>query len=179
MTGTIAPVKGRVVACALAAIAAGTLLILALHWLNATGLRGEAFASQYAPMDGNAVVYVESPRERGGVLLLSGALARPGERVGEVRVYAALLPLDGEDEAMTLLNTQMVRRYDIAAELGCDDHCGFAAAARESALKPGRYAVVLADESNGEKRLAATGLTLALGDGGELLGFEIAEGGGA
>lgn len=170
-----APVRGRVAAALLAAIFALAALVCALHWVNAVTLRGAADLSAYTPFEEDeAVALVEEAREERGVLLLSGALMHPGRGVGEVRVRAALLPLSGGRVCgeMTLLNTQMVRRYDLAEAYGCDDHCGFAAAAACRLLGPGEYALALADESDGTKRLAVTDLTLTLGDGGALVRVE-------
>lgn len=163
-TARCAPVKGCAVALFLAAILALAAAVCAAHWVNAVTLRGTADAADYAPAPEGTLALVEDVSERGGVLYLSGAL--PREDIGAVRLRVALLP-PGESE-MTLLNTQMVRRYDLAAAYGCDDHCGFAAAALGRLLAPGVYAVTLADESDGAKRLADTGVRVTLGEGGHL-----------
>lgn len=163
-TARCAPVRGRAVVCFLAAILALAAAVCGAHWLNAVTLRGTADAADYARAPQDVSALVEDVSERGGVLYFSGAL--PRESIGAVRLRVALLPPGGGE--MTLLNTQMVRRYDLAAACGCDDHCGFAAAALCRLLEPGDYAVALADESDGVKRLVDTGVRVTLGEGGRL-----------
>ena len=161
-----APVRGAVVLAALAAILLLAVAVCALHWQNAVSLRGTIRLVDCETTDGareGLTPLVEEARTRGGAIYLSGALLREGA-VGEVRVRVALIR-KGSDEA-TLLNTQMVRRYDLAQAFGCDDHCGFAAAVRVGSLSPEEYDIALIDESDGARRLVTTGRTLTVGKAG-------------
>lgn len=171
-TRTYAPLSGRIVAASLAAILLLAAAVCALHFVNAVSLRGTASRSDYAaPADDVIAALVERIEEKDGVLTVGGALLRGN--TGVVRLRVALIGEDGE--TLTLLNTQMVRRYDLARACGVDDHCGFAASAWAKSLAPGRYAVALADESDGTKRLVSTGASLELGEGGVLLGWTAEE----
>lgn len=168
---TCAPVHRRTLLSGLCAILAASALVCLVHWINAVTLRGVASIADYEEMDeGSIVALMEDVHMQDGVLYLSGALLRPKQTVGEVRVHVALLPLERGERSGTLifLNTQMVRRYDLAKAYDCDDHCGFAAAAACRLLAPGEYAVALTDESSGEKRLVLTGTILTLGERGAL-----------
>ena len=169
-----AAVNNRVLAALVAAALLLSAAVCALHFVNAVGLRGTARASDYAQTDAageGLIPLVEAIDERSGVLYVSGALMRPGQYVREVCVRVALLPAEGDERTMTLLNTQMVRRYELARDYGCDDHCGFHASALSKRLGEGSYAVALADESDGTKRLIDTGARVTLGEDGALLGW--------
>ena len=174
---------------ALSALAGILLLaaaVCALHVVNALTLRGTARVSDYAPLaraeqdmaveaegwgDAQLPVYTDGERsfalwlreatETDGMLCFSGALLRPEQTVGEVRVRVGLIPAERPEE-IVLLNTQMVRRALAGQELGMDDHCGFTAAAARRLLSDGRYAVVLVDESDGARRLIDAGVDIAL-----------------
>ena len=174
-----AAVDNRVLAALVAAALLLSAAVCALHFVNAVGLRGTARMSDYAQTDAAAeglIPLVEAVYEQDGILYVSGALMRPGQYVREVRVRVALLPMEGDAVTMTLLNTQMVRRYELARDYGCDDHCGFHASALSKRLDEGSYAVALADESDGTKRLIDTGARMTLGEGGALLSWS--DGGG-
>ena len=152
--------------------------VCALHGHNAVSLRGTVQVSGYSLTDGAAeglVPIVHDPWEDNGVLYISGALLRPGQQVGAVNVRAALLPqalIEGEpaktQETAILLNTQMVRRTELAQQYGCDDHCGFYAAVQTDRLPEGtyQYRVMLADETDNGKRMIDTGLTVTPIEGG-------------
>lgn len=126
--------------------------------------------------DERFITYVWDIHAEHGVLYISGALMRLHQDVGEVRVRVGLIAeeLSGEDgpvasENVLLLNTQLVREWDLrelAEEYSCDDHCGFAAAVRESALRTApegwQYRIVLIDETDGAPRLFETGCWVAL-----------------
>ena len=112
------------------------------------------------------------------MLCISGALLRPGQNVGEVRVRVGLVPAERPEE-IVLLNTQMVRRVLAGQALGVDDHCGFAASAARRLLPDGQYAVVLVDESDGARRLIDAGVDIALSrDGLTVVRGDGAEGAG-
>ena len=175
-----ASVHARYVAALIAAALLLAAAVCALHWVNAVSLRGTVDAGDYLALDASdagLISLVEAVREERGVLYVSGALMRPGRKVGEVRVRVALLPLSDDSRELTLLNTQMVRRYELAKEYGCDDHCGFHAAARGKRLQGGSYAVALVDESDSVKRLYITGASVTLSEGGALLDWS--DGGGS
>lgn len=119
--------------------------------------------------DARFAVCVERLEERGGLLRVSGFLLRLAEPTREVRVRVGLIPgtFDGEknaggallpsDEGI-LLNTQMSRRGELAEAYGQDDHCGFEAAAKLSALSEGTpYRVVLVEQTDAGMRLFETG----------------------
>ena len=192
-----APRRGVVLA-ALAAILLLAAAVCALHVVNALTLRGTARVSDYTPLaraeqnmavegwgDVQLPVYTDGERsfalwlreatETDGMLCFSGALLRPEQTVGEVRVRVGLIPSERPEE-IVLLNTQMVRWVLAGQELGMDDHCGFAASAARRLLGDGQYAVVLVDESDGARRmidagmdiaLSRDGLTVVRGDGAE------------
>ena len=175
-----ASVHGRLTAALIATALLLAAAVCALHWVNAVSLRGTADVSEYLALDASEaglIPRVEAVYEEGGVLYVSGALMRPGQRVREVRVRVALMPLGEDSRELTLLNTQMVRRYELAEEYGCDDHCGFYAAAQSRRLAGGSYALALADESDGTKRLLITGASVALSADGALLDWS--DGGGS
>ena len=157
-----APVRGAVVLAALAAVLLLAAVVCALHWQNAVSLRGTLRLADCETTDGareGLTPLVEEARARGGAIYLSGALLREG-KIGEVCVRVALIP-KGAQKA-TLLNTQMVRRYDLSDTYGCDDHCGFAASAQIKRLSPGTYDIALIDESEGAKWLVTTACTVTI-----------------
>ena len=170
----------------LAAILLLAAAVCALHVVNALTLRGTARVGNYAPLaraeqdmavetegwgDVQLPVYTDGEHsfalflreltETDGMLCFSGALLRPGQAVGEVRVRVGLIPAERLEE-IVLLNTQMVRWAQAGRELGMDDHCGFAASAARRLLPDGQYAVVLVDESDGVRRLIDAGVDIAL-----------------
>lgn len=152
--------------------------VCALHWMNAVSLRGTTALAAYRLTDGaaeNLVAMVDEPWMDEGVLHISGALLRMNQQVGEVNVRTGLIAQQLEAgapaqpaEQVILLNTQMVRRQDLAQEYGCDDHCGFHAAVDAGKLEHDhvQYLVVLVDETCGAKRMLETGLTIKLIEGG-------------
>lgn len=169
-----------VVAGALALIALLALAVCALHAGNAVALRGVVSVGDCEVLargrEADCIARVERVEAGGGLLRVSGALMRPGETVGEVYIRVGLVavrqeemgdPAGGlapEDEVI-LLNTQMKRRPDLAEAYACDDHCGFEAAARESALRAGTpYAIVLLDGASAKAQLLQTGCWLMLGE---------------
>ena len=172
----------------LAAILLLAAAVCALHVVNALTLRGTARVSDYVPLaraeqnmavegwgDVQLPVYTDGERsfalflreltETDGMLCISGALLRPEQAVGEVRVRVGLIPAERPEE-IVLLNTQMVRWVLAGQELGMDDHCGFAASAARRLLSDGQYAVVLVDESDGARRLIDAGVDIALSQDG-------------
>ena len=167
-----------VVFCALMAILLLAFAVCALHWVNAVSLRGTAQLEDYTLTDGvaeNLVPVVDEPWMDEDVLHISGALLRLDQPVGGVNVRVGLIAQQLEEgtpaqsaEQVVLLNTQMVRRFELAQEYGYDDHCGFHAAVDTGLLQNGgvQYRVVLADETDGAKRMIATGVTAALIEGG-------------
>ena len=181
----------------LAAILLLATAVCALHVVNALTLRGTARMSDYTPLaraeqnmavegwgDVQLPVYTDGERsfalwlreatETDGMLCFSGALLRPEQTVGEVRVRVGLIPSERPEE-IVLLNTQMVRWVLAGQELGMDDHCGFAASAARRLLGDGQYAVVLVDESDGARRLIDAGVDIALSRDG----LTVVRGGGA
>lgn len=173
-----APLKKRLILSALAATLLLAAAVCLLHWTNAVSLRGEANVGEYALKSAeqeNLVLMLDDPYEKDGVMHLSGALLRPGREAGAVNVRVALLPqrlVEGGKTAAPdtaiLLNTQMVRRQELAAGYGADDHCGFHAAVDIKRL-PGegyQYRVALADETDGEKNLIETDMTVTPIEGG-------------
>ena len=191
------------VLAALAGILLLAAAVCALHVVNALTLRGTAQVGDYVPLtraeqdmavdealfgaaqrstytDGarSFTLALTDPALEDGMLCISGALLRPGQTVGEVRVRVGLIPTERPEE-IVLLNTQMVRRTLAGQALGMDDHCGFAASAARRLLPDGQYAVVLVDESDGARRLIDAGVDIALsrdglmvvrGDGAEEAG---------
>ena len=180
-----APRRG-VVLVSLAAILLLAAAVCALHIVNALTLRGTARVSDYTPLarvaqnmpmeealwgvaqlpvyaDGERsfALWLREPEETDGMLCISGALLRPEQAVGEVRVRVGLIPSERPEE-IVLLNTQMVRWTQPAQALGVDDHCGFAASAARRLLGDGQYTVVLVDESDGARRLIDVGMDIAL-----------------
>lgn len=172
----------------LAAILLLAAAVCALHVVNALTLRGTARVSDYVPLaraeqnmavegwgDVQLPVYTDGERsfalflreltETDGMLCISGALLRPEQAVGEVRVRVGLIPAERPEE-IVLLNTQMVRWAPAGQEPGMDDHCGFAASAARRLLSDGQYAVVLVDESDGARRLIDAGVDIALSQDG-------------
>ena len=172
----------------LAAILLLATAVCALHVVNALTLRGTARMSDYTPLaraeqnmavegwgDVQLPVYTDGERsfalflreltETDGMLCISGALLRPEQAVGEVRVRVGLIPAERPEE-IVLLNTQMVRWAPAGQEPGMDDHCGFAASAARRLLSDGQYAVVLVDESDGARRLIDAGVDIALSQDG-------------
>ena len=173
-----------VVLLSLAGILLLATAVCALHVVNALTLRGTARMSDYTPLaraeqnmavegwgDVQLPVYTDGERsfalwlreatETDGMLCFSGALLRPEQTVGEVRVRVGLIPSERPEE-IVLLNTQMVRWVLAGQELGMDDHCGFAASAARRLLGDGQYAVVLVDESDGARRMIDAGMDIAL-----------------
>ena len=163
-----APVRKSVAVAGMAFFAALALLANILLWLNATTLRGTVSAADYRVIPLEAVgtddalgLEPDIPEDgvyiSGGVLHIRGALYRRGAQVGAVNLHVGLIwtPKDGkEEDAVTLLNTQMVRlEEDDAKALGVDDHCGFHAAVDPTCLphqdEAGQYRVVLADDTTG------------------------------
>ena len=176
--------RRSVVLAALAGILLLAAAVCALHVVNALTLRGTARMSDYTPLaraeqnmavegwgdvqlpvytDGERsfALWLREPEETDGMLCISGALLRPEQDVGEVRVRVGLIPSERPEE-IVLLNTQMVRWTQPAQALGVDDHCGFAASAARRMLGDGQYAVVLVDESDGARRLIDVGMDIAL-----------------
>ena len=177
-----------VVLLSLAGILLLAAAVCALHVVNALTLRGTARMSDYTPLaraeqnmavegwgDVQLPVYTDGERsfalwlreatETDGMLCISGALLRPEQAVGEVRVRVGLIPAERPEE-IVLLNTQMVRWAPAGQEPGMDDHCGFAASAARRLLSDGQYAVVLVDESDGARRLIDAGVDIALSHDG-------------
>ena len=177
-----------VVLLSLAGILLLAAAVCALHVVNALTLRGTARVSDYTPLaraeqnmavegwgDVQLPVYTDGERsfalwlreatETDGMLCFSGALLRPEQTVGEVRVRVGLIPSERPEE-IVLLNTQMVRWAPAGQEPGMDDHCGFAASAARRLLSDGQYAVVLVDESDGARRLIDAGVDIALSQDG-------------
>ena len=163
-----APVRKSVAVVGVAFIAALALLTNSLLWLNATTLRGTVSAADYRAIPLEAVgtddalglepnIPEDGVYMSGGVLHIRGALYRRDQQVGAVNLRVGLVwtPEDGEEEdAVTLLNTQMVRLEEADAQtLGVDDHCGFHAAVDPERLphqdEAGQYRVVLADDTTG------------------------------
>ncbi len=119
--------------------------------------------------DARFATCVERLEERGGLLRASGFLLRLAEPTREVRVRVGLIPgafdedegasgaLSPSDEGI-LLNTQMSRRGELAEAYAQDDHCGFEAAVRLSALsEETSYRVVLVERTDAGMRLFETG----------------------
>lgn len=160
------PPRMRAVLFALAAILLLALAVCALVVSNAIAPRGQALLSDYMQSDGTAeqlVLLTEEPWTAHGVLHIRGALLRMDQPVGAVNMRVALIPLHPDTGAWaqqeaTLLNTQMVRRFDYAAEYGCDDHCGFSAAVQISRLptQADAFRVALLDAADGVRRLMET-----------------------
>ena len=188
-----------VVLLSLAGILLLAAAVCALHVVNALTLRGTARVSDYEPLaraeqdmtvdealfgaaQRSTYTYgarsftlaLTDPALEDGMLCISGALLRPGQTVGEVRVRVGLIPTERPEE-IVLLNTQMVRRVLAGQALGVDDHCGFAASAARRLLPDGQYAVVLVDESDGARRLIDAGVDIALSRDG----LTVVRGGGA
>ncbi|MBR3795026.1 MAG: hypothetical protein IKK34_03205 [Clostridia bacterium] len=156
--------KGIVILAALLAILALSALVCVLHGVNAVSLRGTMPAAGCVITDGEAEglrLLVEEPWMDGRVLHISGALMRVDQPVGGVNVRVGLMKAQQADEVIRL-NTQMVRRYALAKEYGCDDHCGFHAAVSAGRLEDAEYHVVVLDEIGGEVRLLETGMTVTL-----------------
>lgn len=164
MAGAVNRPRRSVIFAALLGIAALAALVCVLHGVNAVSLRGTMPADECQMTDGTAEglrLLIEDPWMDGRILHISGALLRMNQPVGSVNVRVGLMEDLAADEVI-LLNTQMVRRYALAQEYGCDDHCGFHAAVSVDYLKDehASYHVVVLDEVPGAVRLLQTGLTL-------------------
>lgn len=161
-----APVKRGVVLAALAMMLGAAALVGMLLFVNATTLRGTASRSALTTvtpeeMDASAEIW-DVYLER-GLFKLRGALYRREIGTVDLRVGLIWQPEGGEEEdAVTLLNTQMVRMdWREAQARGVDEHCGFAAAVKLERLlhrdEDGQYRAVLVCEG---KLIDALGLTL-------------------
>ena len=150
-----APVKRGVVLAALAMMLGAAALVGMLLFVNATTLRGTVSRTALTlttPDELGAVAELWSAETAHGVLKLRGALARRGIGAVDLRVGLIWKPDGGvEEDAVTLLNTQMVR-VDTAG-MGvqdADDHCGFVAAVKLKRLprrgENGQYRAVLVSE---------------------------------
>ena len=150
-----APVKRGVVLAALAMMLGTAALVGMLLFVNATTLRGTVSRSALTTampeeLDASAEIW-DVYLER-GVFKTRGALYRKGIGAVDLRVGLIWKPDGGEEEdAVTLLNTQMVR-VDTAG-MGvqdADDHCGFVAAVKLKRLphrgENGQYRAVLVSE---------------------------------
>ena len=189
-----APLKQQVILPALLAVLMLAAAVCVLHGVNAVSLRGAAAFGDYVQLEptGEALtlssqkvkaerayavyedadkqfaLHMEQVQTQGDVLHIRGSLLRVNQPVGEVRVRVGLAE-QGAQEAV-LLNTQMVRQANYAAENGYDDHCGFSAAVKKTAIAPGAYDVVLTDETDGAKRMLRTGYVLQMpGEGAAFL----------
>ena len=163
-----APVKRRVVLVAAALTLCAAALVCALLYVNATTLRGTVSRTALTlttPDEFGAVAELWSAETAHGVLKLRGALARRGIGAVDLRVGLIWKPDGGvEEDAVTLLNTQMVRVN--TADMGvqdADDHCGFVAAVKLKRLphhgENGQYRAVLVSEGR-LIECSALGLTL-------------------
>ena len=151
-------------------------VVCMLHWVNAVSLRGTVLSSDYVLTDGKAedfMVMIDDPWQDGSIVHIHGALLRLNQQVGGVNVRVGLVPeqLDAQQNAaqeVILLNTQLIRCYELAREYECDDHCGFHASVTRKFLGKdnAQYCVVLVDETDGAKRMVETGLTVMLIEGG-------------
>jgi len=167
------PRKG-VVGIILAAIFLLAALVCGLHWINAVSLRGTIAINEYEIMNltdlNKNKLIVSEPWTDGSVLHIEGALLRFDQSVGKVNLRVGLIEKkqDGEsnvDQRVILLNTQMVRRRDLATEYGCDDHCGFHAAVATAYLDKdgdGVWSVVLTDKTGDKKQMILTGIEIGL-----------------
>lgn len=147
----------------LAACLLAAALVCALHAVNAVRPCGTISAQSAieAAADESLVPAVEEIFVRNGTLHIAGYLAKPGRQLGEVRVRFGLMAGD----KIVLLNTQMVRRPDIAQTLGCEVFCGAHAAAKCSKIADGVYEIVFVDASDGEPQLLRTGQRIELSGG--------------
>lgn len=186
-----APLKGGIIAAALAAIFLLAAVVCLLHGINAVSLRGTAERDAYVQLATDAelltlpiengggervytmysngekrfALYMDDPWIGRGIVHIEGTFLRIEQAVGEVRVRAALLA-QGADEAI-VLNTQMVRRHE-ARISGYDDHCGFSAAVSAGKLANDIYQVILVDETDGEKNMIYTGVSIRMHNDGRL-----------
>ena len=146
-------------------------VVCALHWVNAVSLRGTAVVNNYTVTDGSAenlVPLLEDLWLEHDVLHIRGALLRLDQPVGKVNVRVGLIPetKNGSNTEVILLNTQLVRRFELAKMYKCDDHCGFHAVTDIGRLlhMDTRFSVVLVDESDENPKLVQTGLIMAIGE---------------
>ena len=156
--------RAAVICGALLAIVLLACAVCALHWMNAVSLRGSIPVGGCIKADSTEeglVPLVEKLQLERGILEISGALLRMDQPVGKVHVRVGLIAQEKPDE-MILLNTQMVRRFDMAQTYGCDDHCGFHATVKKDQLteRDGAYRVVLVDEQNGTLKMIETGYVI-------------------
>lgn len=139
-------------------------------YTQAAPLPGEG-GSVYAAGERRYIPVTEGVTLDRGVLQVSGMLLMPERAVSRVRTRAALLPLavtaNGEERAdeLLMMKTQMIRREE-AADWNADDHCGFAATVARCLVPDGRYAVMLADEAEGERIVMDTGVRVTLTESG-------------
>lgn len=166
-----APVRRGVVAGALAAIALLAIAVCALHGLNAYSLRGTVLLDNCAAYDAQAAgeaPIVEDVYRQGGALHIVGLWPRRDVAQANVRVGLVFTPwASGQEEAsVTLLNTEMVRRFELGGAY--DDHCGFHAAVLIKTLRTdGQYRAVLLDERDGALRRVETDVAgISLSEGG-------------
>lgn len=180
---TYAPLRWRVILPALLAVVLLAAGVCVLHGVNAVSLRGAAALDAYTQLspageqltlahgpqlqartyarfadgDKQFALHISDPRAERGVLHIEGILLRIDQPVGEIRMRVGLVA--GDAQEAVLLSTQMVRRPEVSVH-GHDDHCGFSAAVRQEDLQQGAYRVVLADETDGAKRMIDAGLTV-------------------
>lgn len=193
---TYAPLRWCVVLLGLLAVLLLAAGVCVIHGVNAVSLRGVADSAEYRQVENtggqlvlsaadhaqertymlyrdgekNFGLHLADPWTDRGILHIEGTLLRIDQQVGEIRVRVGLL----KEDKVILLNTQMVRRFQYAGNNGYDDHCGFAAAAIQERLLQDEalYQVVLVDETDGEKRMIYTGMTLGLVEGRLMLDRE-------
>ena len=187
-----APLKMRVILPALLGILLLAAAVCVLHGVNAVSLRGEAAFEDYTRLeptgeelrlsservkaerayalyeDGEArfALHMEQVQTENDILHIRGTLLRVDQTIDEIRMRVGLAAPMAQEAV--LLNTQMVRRAAYAGENGYDDHCGFSSAVKVSDVAPGRYDVVLVDETNGAKRMMHTGFALEILENGSV-----------
>ncbi|HIU16669.1 MAG TPA: hypothetical protein IAC49_09440 [Candidatus Ventricola intestinavium] len=155
-----APVHARVTLLALAAVMLAAGMITQIQLVHAAALRDALDVRQCRVTDGKEEkllpiledVWIKPE----GMLHMRGALLRLDQDVGAVNVRMGLM----REGTVIVLNTQMVRRPELARAYGCDDHCGASALARTADIPDGEYDVVFVDTAEDETRLITTGMEL-------------------
>ena len=103
--------------------------------------------------DGEPHALIESIRKEKGMLRIEGAVPRMKTKPYSLRV--GLLRETDRNEII-LMQTQMVRRFDLAELYKCDDHCGFAATLSLRNLSDGIWKIALVFGPAGQETVRIT-----------------------
>ena len=95
------------------------------------------------------------------MLRIAGAV--PGMKTKPFSLRVGLLPETNGNE-MILMQTQMLRRSDLAELYKCDDHCGFAASLALRNLSNGNWKIALVFGPGGKETVRMTEEIVRIGE---------------